>query len=331
MNKLLLSAALALALTPSLAGDAVAAKSFQFMFINHTNLQLHFSVDEAYACTANAGMVCYSRIAVGPHTFRAAMGEPDRPKTSGTLYENAQSPAWTVCNGDDGTCPVAAAGASPRAQVGPKLRADQCIPARTARVGRYFLSENRKGKYNTLAPFRSPRHARRRQPPIRNPAASRERTRHIFARLMQGQSTAAIAAAEGVSLRRVQQIVHAELARREANPAEDYAIMQIARLERALDLLGGQIEAGRASAAPAFVRTIEILSKLAARPLRLDSPVFREIGAVAAMTERLARLDAAREIVAERALAADTKQNDGQAIEKTEFGETADCAEASQS
>ena len=74
MNKLLLSAALALALTPSLAGDAVAAKSFQFMFINHTNMQLHFSVDNIYACTANAGMVCYSRVAVGPHTFQAAMG-----------------------------------------------------------------------------------------------------------------------------------------------------------------------------------------------------------------------------------------------------------------
>ena len=65
--------------------------------------------------------------------------------------------------------------------------------------------------------------------------------------------------------------------------------------------------------------------------MRLDSPIFREQGAVAAMTERLARLDAAREIVAERALAAQAKQNDGQAIEKTEFGETADCAEAPQS
>jgi hypothetical protein len=96
----------------------------------------------------------------------------------------------------------------------------------------------------------------------------------------------------------VQQIVSEELARREANPAEDYVLTQIARLERALDLLGGQIEAGRASAAPAFVCTVELLSKLAARPLRLDSVVFREQGAVAALTERLARLDAAREIVA---------------------------------
>jgi hypothetical protein len=76
--------------------------------------------------------------------------------------------------------------------------------------------------------------------PIRNPAASRERTRHVFARLMEGQSTAAIAAAEGLSVRRVQQIVTAELARREANPAEDYVIMQVARLERAVELLAGR-------------------------------------------------------------------------------------------
>ena len=147
------------------------------------------------------------------------------------------------------------------------------------------------------------------KPPVRNPAASRARIRHVFARLMEGQATAAIAAAEGLSVRRVQQIVSAELQRRGANPAEDYVILQVARLERALDLLGGQIEAGRAASALAFVRTVEMLSKLAAGPLRLDSPLFREPGAVAAMTERLARLDAAREIVAERGFAAQAKQN----------------------
>jgi hypothetical protein len=165
----------------------------------------------------------------------------------------------------------------------------------------------------------------------RSASARRQRTRHVFARLMEGQSTRDIAAAEGVSVRRVQQIVRAELARREANPAEDYVIMQVARLERALDLLGGQIEAGRATSALAFVRTIEMLSKLAAGPLRLVSPSFRQTGAVAALAERLARLDAAREIVAERALAAEAKRNDGQAIEKADSGEIAGCVEASQS
>ena len=49
------------------------------------------------------------------------------------------------------------------------------------------------------------------------------------------------------------------------------------------------------------------------------------------MTERLARLDAAREIIAERAFAAGAKPNDGQAIEKTDSGQAADCAEASPS
>ena len=105
MSKLLPSAALALALTASLATNAVAAKSFQFSFINHTNMQLHFYADNAYACTANAGMVCYSHIAVGPHAFRAAMGQQTIAETSATIYENAQSPAWTVCNSDNGVCP----------------------------------------------------------------------------------------------------------------------------------------------------------------------------------------------------------------------------------
>ena len=167
------------------------------------------------------------------------------------------------------------------------------------------------------------------KPPIRNPVASRERARHVFARLMDGQSTAAIAAAEGLSVRRVQQIVAAELERREANPVDDYVLMQVARLERALDLLGGQIEAGKASAAAAFVRTVQMLSKLVAVPLYLAQPGFRLPHDIATMTERLARLDAAREIVAERALAASAKQNDSQPIEKTDSGETAECAEAS--
>ena len=105
MNKPLLSAALALMLTPLLAGDAVATKSFQFSFINHTNMQLHFYIDGGYACTANAGMVCYSHIAVGPHAFRAAMGDQTIAETSATIHENAQGPAWTVCNSDTGTCP----------------------------------------------------------------------------------------------------------------------------------------------------------------------------------------------------------------------------------
>jgi len=104
MNKPWLSAALALGWAWALAGSAVAAQSFQFSFINHTNMQLHFYVDENYACTANAGMVCYSTVKVGPHAFRAAMGQQTIAETSATIHPNASGPAWTVCNSNTGTC-----------------------------------------------------------------------------------------------------------------------------------------------------------------------------------------------------------------------------------
>jgi len=146
------------------------------------------------------------------------------------------------------------------------------------------------------------------KPPVRNRALARYRARRVFARLMEGQATADIAAAEGLSVRRVQQIVRAELARREANPAEDYLLMQVARLERAVALIGRQIDDGKATAATAFVRAVEALGRLTARPLRLAEPVWRQGGEVAALAERLKRLDAAREIVAERA--ADPAAND---------------------
>jgi hypothetical protein len=50
-------------------------------------------------------MVCFSRIGLGFHRFKAAMGTSVVQETTGTLYENAQSPAWTVCQGPGGVCP----------------------------------------------------------------------------------------------------------------------------------------------------------------------------------------------------------------------------------
>jgi hypothetical protein len=76
--------------------------------------------------------------------------------------------------------------------------------------------------------------------PVRSGPEAHKRARRIFARLIGGQSILAIAAAESLSVRRVQQIVRQQLERRDANPADDYALLQIARLERALDLIGGQ-------------------------------------------------------------------------------------------
>src|SRR5271154_4612695 len=136
--------------------------------------------------------------------------------------------------------------------------------------------------------------------PTRSAAEGRKRAQRIFARLIGGQSIRAIAAAEGLSVRRVQQIVREELQRRDANPADDYAFLQIARLERALDLLGGQIDAGKPSAAHAFVRILDHLNRLAPERLRLRAMGLRVGDEVDKMAERLDRLDAARGALALR-------------------------------
>ena len=108
----------------------------------------------------------------------------------------------------------------------------------------------------------------------------------------------AIAASENLSLRRIQQIVREQLDRRNSNPADDFAFLQIAGLERALDLIGAQIEAGKASAAHAYVRILEQMNRLAPDRLRLNV-AFQGIGhEVDTMEDRLGRLDAAREALA---------------------------------
>src|SRR5271167_4226128 len=134
--------------------------------------------------------------------------------------------------------------------------------------------------------------------PTRSAAEGRKRAQRIFARLIGGQSIRAIAAAESLSVRRVQQIVRDQLDRRNANPADDFALLQIARLERALDLIGGQIDAGKPSAAHAFVRILDHLNRLAPERLRLKAVFQRVGGEVDKMEDRLGRLDAAREALA---------------------------------
>jgi hypothetical protein len=64
--------------------------------------------------------------------------------------------------------------------------------------------------------------------PVCSPVEARIRAQRIFARLMAGQSVRAIAASETLSVRRVQQIVREHLDRRNSNPADDFALLQIA-------------------------------------------------------------------------------------------------------
>jgi hypothetical protein len=136
--------------------------------------------------------------------------------------------------------------------------------------------------------------------PVQFLTEEHKRAQRIFARLMGGESMRAIAASENLSLRRVQQLIREQLDRRNANPADDFVLLQIARLERALDLIGGQIDAGKPAAAHAYVRILDHLSRLAPDRLRLK-PTFQRVGdEVDKMEDRLGRLDAAREALALR-------------------------------
>jgi hypothetical protein len=142
--------------------------------------------------------------------------------------------------------------------------------------------------------------ARTAKPPVRSLTEEHKRAQRIFARLVGGESIRAIATSENLSVRRVQQIVRGQLDRRDSNPADDFALLQIARLERALDLIGGQIDAGKPAAAYAYVRILEHLNRLAPDRLRLKAAFQRVGDEVDKMEDRLARLDAAREALALR-------------------------------
>ena len=163
--------------------------------------------------------------------------------------------------------------------------------------------------------------------PVRSGPEGRKRAQRIFAGLIGGQSIRAIAASEALSVRRVQQIVRQELERRDANPADDYALLQIARLERALDLMGGQIDAGKPAAVHAFVRILDHLNRLAPERLRLRAMGLRVGDEVDKMAERLDRLDAAREALALRdAEGGSRKREDAAKSNRAEALETKETA-----
>jgi hypothetical protein len=179
----------------------------------------------------------------------------------------------------------------------------------------------------------SARPARSAVKPVRSSPEARTRAQRIFARLIGGQSVRAVAEAETLSVRRVQQIIRQELQRRDADPADDYALLQIARLERALDLLGGQIDAGKPAAVHAFVRVLDHLNRLAPERLRLKTYGPRIGDEADKMAERFERLDAAREALAlkdaERAprnRANAAQSNRVEVIENKGNGEMADFA-----
>src|SRR5260370_42528671 len=101
------------------------------------------------------------------------------------------------------------------------------------------------------------------------------------------------------------------------------------RLERGLELIGAQTEAGKPSAAHAFVRILDHLNRLAPDRLRLKAAFHRVGDEVGKMEDRLGRLDAAREGFAPRQASPEfrpnsAKRNGPQVFDNKENREKAD-------
>ena len=90
-------------------------------------------------------------------------------------------------------------------------------------------------------------------------AASARRGPEILAALVAGESLDAIAQREALSCKRVEKVLRDELRRRWIAPPEDYARLQIARLETMSARLTPSAERGEL---PAIDRMLKILDRL---------------------------------------------------------------------
>jgi hypothetical protein len=126
------------------------------------------------------------------------------------------------------------------------------------------------------------------------------RRNRVFARLLEGRSAVAVAAEEGVTPRRVRQMVRETLDRWDANPMQDFADLQIARLEAALRPIEQKIAAGDVTVVDKFVKVLGLLEKYHRGPLRLTEQHSDEGDREAAFMDWMERLAASRAAVAAR-------------------------------
>ena len=83
----------------------------------------------------------------------------------------------------------------------------------------------------------------------------------ILDALLAGESVDAIAEKEGLSRKRVETILRDELRRRWVAPAEDYARLQIVRLERMCAKLAAKAEEGDLPAIDRMLKTLDRLDR----------------------------------------------------------------------
>ena len=87
------------------------------------------------------------------------------------------------------------------------------------------------------------------------------RRERIFARLREGWAYADIAHAEGLSSKRISQIVGKALQKRTTDSASDHAMLQLARLEPALRLAAGALADGDVEAISPYLKLLDRLDR----------------------------------------------------------------------
>jgi hypothetical protein len=127
----------------------------------------------------------------------------------------------------------------------------------------------------------------------------------IFARLLEGQSYPAIAAAEGITLRRVRKIVQDALERESVNPKSDFILVQIARLEGALRLIEEKMAQGKLNAIDRLVKVMTQLDRYHHQSANPCSLARRDPWESTGMLARLDRIAASRVAVAARFVGAE--------------------------
>ena len=125
-----------------------------------------------------------------------------------------------------------------------------------------------------------------------NPHGKALRRQRIFARLRMGFAYSDIAREEGVTPRRIRQIVSEALQRQQADSDTDHAILQRARLEKALRLSAETVSAGEVGAIAPYLKVLAQLDRYqrATAPLVYDKAarenLLAKLNRIAAQLER---------------------------------------------
>lgn len=108
--------------------------------------------------------------------------------------------------------------------------------------------------------------------------AREARRARIFGRISEGWAYPDIADAEGLTDRRIRQIVNEALKKRTINSSEDHALLQLSRIEPALRLAGEAVARGETEAIGPYLKLIDRLDRYqpAARAKHVYDAAARE-------------------------------------------------------